>query len=52
MKDHEGKWNIKMIVPNESLKSMVIKKSLPKNGGKFHSMTGADLNGHTEDSSN
>ena len=52
MKDHEGKWNIKMAVPNESLKQMVIKKSLSKNGGRFHSMTGADnINGHTEDSS-
>tara|TARA_R100000742_G_C4200564_1_gene29795 strand:- start:45 stop:425 length:381 start_codon:yes stop_codon:yes gene_type:complete len=47
MKDHEGRWNIKMAVPNESLKQMVIKKSLPRNGGRFHSMTGADnLNGN------
>ena len=46
MKDHEGRWNIKMAVPNESLKQMVIKKSLPRNGGRFHSMTGTDnLNG-------
>ena len=42
MKDHEGRWNIKMAVPNESLKTMVIKKQLPKNGGRFHSITGSE----------
>lgn len=42
MKDSDGRWNIKMAVPNESLKTMVIKKQLPKNGGKFHSITGKE----------
>jgi len=42
MKDGDGRWNIKMAVPNESLKTMVIKKELPKNGGKFHSITGRE----------
>ena len=42
MKDIDGNWNIKMIVPNEKLKDMVIKKTLPKNGGKFHSQTGSE----------
>jgi hypothetical protein len=42
MKDADGKWNIKMAVPNEALKTMVIKKQLPKNGGKFHSITGQE----------
>lgn len=40
MKDGEGNWTIKMVVPNERLKNMVIKKSLPKNGGKFHTRKG------------
>ena len=40
MKDGEGEWNVKMVVPNEQLKSMVIKKSLPKNGGRFHTKKG------------
>lgn len=40
MKDGEGEWNVKMVVPNEQLKSMVIKKSLPKNGGRFHTQKG------------
>ena len=40
MKDSDGNWTIKMVVPNERLKSMVIKKSLPKNGGKFHTRKG------------
>ena len=42
MKDGDGRWNIKMAVPNESLKTMVIKKDLPKNGCKFHSITGQE----------
>jgi len=42
MKDADGRWNIKMAVPNEALKTMVIKKQLPKNGGKFHSITGQE----------
>ena len=42
MKDQDGRWNIKMAVPNESLKTMVIKKQLPKNGGRFHSITGKE----------
>tara|TARA_R110001592_G_scaffold296218_1_gene566592 strand:+ start:244 stop:612 length:369 start_codon:yes stop_codon:yes gene_type:complete len=42
MKDADGKWNIMMAVPNESLKTMVIKKELPKNGGKFQTMTKDD----------
>ncbi len=42
MKDADGRWNIKMAVPNESLKTMVIKKELPKNGGRFHSITGQE----------
>lgn len=42
MKDADGRWNIKMAVPNEALKAMVIKKELPKNGGKFHSITGQE----------
>jgi len=42
MKDADGRWNIKMAVPNEALKTMVIKKQLPKNGGKFHSITGKE----------
>jgi|TARA_R100000482_G_C5104273_1_gene137230 hypothetical protein len=42
MKDQDGRWNIKMAVPNESLKTMVIKKQLPKNGGRFHSITGSE----------
>ena len=47
MKDVDGRWNIMMAVPNESLKNMVIKKTLPKNGGRFHTQTGEDLqNGH------
>lgn len=36
MKDAENEWNVKMVVPNERLKQMVIKKSLPKNGGQFN----------------
>jgi hypothetical protein len=48
MKDADGLWNIKMAVPNESLKMMVIKKQLPKNGGKFHTQTGQETqNGHS-----
>ena len=35
MKDSDGEWTIKMVVPNEQLKTMVIKKALPKNGSKF-----------------
>lgn len=44
MKDQDGRWNIMMAVPNESLKTMVIKKTLPKNGGTFKTQTGK--NGH------
>ena len=40
MKDSAGEWNVKMVVPNEQLKSMVIKKSLPKNGGRFNTRKG------------
>ena len=40
MKDVDGEWNVKMVVPNERLKQMVIKKSLPKNGGRFHTRKG------------
>ena len=29
----DGQWNIKMCVPNEQLKTMIIKKRLPTNGG-------------------
>ena len=48
MKDADGRWNIKMAVPNESLKMMVIKKQLPKNGGRFHTKTGQETqNGHS-----
>ena len=42
MKDNTGDWNIKMVVPNERLKTMVIKKTLPKNGGRFHTKTGKE----------
>jgi len=42
MKDANGEWNVKMAVPNERLKNMVIKKSLPKNGGKFHTQLGKE----------
>jgi len=42
MKDANGEWNVKMAVPNERLKNMVIKKSLPKNGGKFHTQLGEE----------
>ena len=42
MKDDEDRWNIKMVVPNEQLKEMVIKKSLPENGGKFRTKKGDD----------
>jgi len=40
MKDSDGEWNVKMVVPNERLKQMVIKKALPKNGGRFHTRKG------------
>jgi len=42
MKDSQGDWSIKMVVPNERLKTMVIKKSLPKNGSKNHKVKGND----------
>ena len=42
MKDQDGRWNITMAVPNDSLKTMVIKKQLPKHGGRFHSITGSE----------
>ena len=42
MKDTFGDWSVKMIVPNERLKTMVIKKSLPKNGNKLHTVKGDD----------
>ena len=42
MKDLNGEWNIKMVVPNERLKNMVLKKTLPKNGGKFHTKVGEE----------
>lgn len=29
-----GDWNVKMVVPNERLKSLVLKTKLPVNGGK------------------
>ncbi len=29
-----GQWNIKMVIPNEQLKTMIIKKRLPTNGDK------------------
>ena len=30
----EGDWNIKMVVPNERLKSLIIKTKLPLNGDR------------------
>jgi len=34
MKDDTGDWSIKMPVENKELSKMVIKKKMPKNGGK------------------